>query len=158
MTIYACVRNTRVVWIGTSPPAECPRGSELFRDDEVEIVDPERSLRHRLTVVLRSWLSIPGVMAVLVVTSLFWVRAGWGLDGSLRVRWLLVPVLAFLAAACVAGPGNWFAKEPWEGPSIISLGKRDAVTLLDLVGMTIAALAAALAVWLVASQWGRRQR
>lgn len=136
-TLYACVRNSRVLWVGANAPAGCPRDSDLIRDEEVEIIDPDRSLGHRLTLLLRSQLSIPGVMAVLVVASLFWLRAGWRLSGSLRVRWFLMPLLAFVAAACVAGPGHWFPKEPYEGPSVIPLGTGDAVTVLDLVGLEI---------------------
>lgn len=124
-------------------------------DRDVEIVDPERSIGHRLTVLLRSRLSIQGVMVVLVVAGLLWVRVGWHLGGTVRVRWFLVPLLAFVAAACVAGLGHWFPKKPYEGPSVISLGTRDAITLIDLVGLTIAALTVVLALRLAPYRWRR---
>ena len=144
-TYYVCVLNHRVVWYGETQPNRCPRDTDMVRANFIK-VDEDHSIGHRLTLFLRRWLSIPGVMTILVVASLLWLFAGSSLGGWLYVQWLLVPLLAFAAAACVAGPGHWFAKEPWEGPSVISLGTGDAITVLDLVGLTLGALAIALAI------------
>lgn len=155
VTYYACLRNNRSIWLGTALPESCPSGTNLVQAD-MKVVDPDHSIGHRLTVFLRRWLSIPGVMAVLVVASLFWVLAGLRLRGWLFMWWLLVPPLAFVAAVCVAGPGRWFPKEPWEGPSVISLGTGDAITVLDLVGLAIGAVTVALAIRLATLRWHNR--
>jgi hypothetical protein len=154
--IYACLRGEQVVWWGLESPEQCPRGSEPFVDPEVQIGDPDRSIGHRLTLVLRRWLSIPGVMVALTLASLGWLWAGWKLAGAVSLRWLLVPILLLVAATCVAGPGHWFAKEPFEGPSIISLGTGDAITALDLVGLSLAMFAIALAIRLTSDRWPRQ--
>ena len=144
VTYYTCVRNGRLAWVGTTPPERCPRGSEFTRTSS-ELVDPNHTPGHKLTVFLRRWLSIPGVMMMLTVASLLWLTTWRQLARSRTVEWLLVPLLAFSAAACVAGPGHWFPKEPWEGPSVISLGAGDAVTVLDLIGFALAAASVTLA-------------
>lgn len=149
VTIFACVRGEQVVSWRTDHPKRCPTGSQLVVDPEFEIPDPDHSFGHRLTIVLRSWLSIPAVMVVLALVSLGWLWAGRKLAGSLRLSWILVPALLLVAATCIAGPGHWFPKEPYEGPSVVSLGTRDAITVLDLVGFTVAALSLALAIHLV---------
>jgi hypothetical protein len=155
LTYYVCLLNNEVIWYDETQPDRCPRHTEMIRADFVK-VDEDHSAGHRLTVFLRSWLSIPGVMTILVVASLLWLFAGWRLGGWRYVQWLLVPLLAFAAAACVAGPGHWFAKEPWEGPSVISLGTGDAITVLDLVGLTLGALAVVLAIRLATLRWRYR--
>jgi hypothetical protein len=156
IAMYACVRGEQVVWWGMESPEQCPSGSKPFVDPEVQIGDPDRSVGHRMTLVLRRWLSIPGVMVALTLVSIGWLWAGWKLAGSVSLRWLLVPILLLAAATCIAGPGHWFAKEPFEGPSVISLGSGDAVTILDLVGLTLAILAIALATWLTFNRWPRQ--
>ena len=89
-------------------------------------------------------------MIVLCVATVIWVLAGWHIEGVLALAgWVSVPVLAFVAAACIAGPGHWFPKEPYEGPSVIPLGNADAITVLDLVGLVLATDAVLLAVRLV---------
>jgi hypothetical protein len=128
----------------------------LVVDPEFEIPDPDHSFGHRLTIVLRSWLSIPAVMVLLVLASLGWLWAGRRLAGKRRLRWLLVPALLLVAATCIAGPGHWFPKKPYEGPSVISLGTRDAITALDLVGFTLSALSLALAIHLTSDLWRHR--
>jgi hypothetical protein len=146
--IYACVQGQHIVWWGPDRPERCPTGSELVYDPDVTLVDQDKSIGHRLTVVLRNWLSIPGVMATFALASCLWLVAGWKLHDTLPVSWLLVPLLLLVTAVCVAGPGHWFPKEPYEGPSIVPLGTRDALTALDLVGMTIGAFAAGLGIYL----------
>lgn len=143
--IYACVQGPQVVWWGSDRPEGCPAGSELIYDPDVLVIDQNESVGHRLTVVLRSWLSIPGVMATLAVASCGWILLGYRLHGALSTDWLLVPLLLLIAATFVAGPGHWFPKEPYEGPSVISLGTHDAVTALDLAGFALAGLALVLA-------------
>lgn len=155
LTYYVCLLNNDVIWYGETQPNRCPRNTDMVRADFIK-VDEDHSIGHRLTLFLRSWLSIPGVMTILVIASLLWLFAGWSLGGWLYVQWLLVPLLAFAAAACVAGPGHWFAKEPWEGPSLISLGTGDAITALDLVGLTLGVLAIALAIRLATLRWRYR--
>ena len=146
---FACYRNGEVTQFGRTRPTTCPLGSQVIRRDIVVEGRIEATGR-RLTSALRSRLTIPDAMIVLCIATVIWVLAGWNIEGVLVLAgWVSVPVLAFVAAACVAGPGHWFPKEPYEGPSVIPLGNADAITALDLVGLSLATGAVLLAVRLV---------
>lgn len=149
VTYYACVKDKEVLYFGRRNPTSCPEGSVMAQGD-VEVDGPVENAGRRITAQLRSHLTIPDVMIALSAASLLWILAGWNIDGTwLLLAWVAVPFSAVAAAACVAGPGHWFPKEPYEGPSVIPLGRSDAITVLDLVGFGIAALTLLSAILLV---------
>ncbi len=90
-----------------------------------------------------------GALAVLVIAGLGWALAGRGMRGRRLALWLAVPVLVFVAALCIVGPGPLFPKGPHQGPTLVPLGTHHAVTGLDLVGLACLATAIALGTWLV---------
>jgi hypothetical protein len=148
-TYYVCYANGVVSNVGRAVPESCPEGGVVIRG-VAQVDGPVASLSRRATALLHDYLTIPDVMIALSVAILAWIIAGWRIhETRLLLAWASVPVGAVVAATCVAGPGHWFSKQPYEGPSIIPLGPDDAVTALDLVGIAIAVLTLLLAIWLV---------
>lgn len=99
--------------------------------------------------VLKSSLSVRGVITVLAAFSIIWLLAGVRLRGRLLAGWLVVPVLIGVACFCVAGQEHLFPDRSFEGPHLIRLGNADAITLTDLIGVTVAGIALVLALALV---------
>ena len=96
---------------------------------------------------IRSSLDLLVLLAALC--ALAWLLAARGLSGARRVLWSLVPMLLFAAAVCWIGPGRLFPKQPFEGPTLLKVSHNHALTLLDVPGLLWAAVAIALAGWLL---------
>jgi hypothetical protein len=96
---------------------------------------------------------LAALLALGALACAAWLLGLRGLDGPRRRQWVAVPALLLVAVACLAGPGRLFPKVPWEGPNLVTLSSRHALTLLDVPGLLCAALALALAARLLA---GRR--
>ncbi len=56
-----------------------------------------------------------------------------------------MPALTGAALPCLLGPGRLFPKEPYEGPIVLQVSGRHALTALDLPGLACAA--AGLLLW-----------
>lgn len=126
-------------------------GSRLAPDPAVE-----RIARYGAWL-LKAWFSVPGVLIVLGVLGITWLVAARGVPGRLLPLWLLAPALWVVACLCIAGPGRLIPKEPFEGPVILRLARKDAVTALDLVGLACAALATLLAGGLLVWRLARKR-
>jgi len=94
---------------------------------------------------LKATLSVREVVAVLSVASVVWLAAGVTLRGRMLVAWLLVPVLVALACFCIAGQEHLFPNRSFEGPHLIRIRDGDAITLSDLIGVALGAIAFLLA-------------
>ncbi len=75
-----------------------------------------------------------------------WLLAGWGLRGRRLALWCAVPVLVDVELVCLRGPGHLFPKEPFEGPILVTVSRRHALTALDLLGLTCAGAAGLIGV------------
>lgn len=89
------------------------------------------------------------VAAVLAIMMLAWVIAGIRLRGGALVLWLLVPAFTVAGSICVAGPGRLFSKRDHEGRVVFVIARKDAVTMLDVVGLGLAAAGILLALALI---------
>src|SRR6187397_777450 len=89
-------------------------------------LDPRvQRIAEHLAWILKARLTVPLVAGVIAVGMLVWVIAGVRLRGMTHLLWLLVPVLALVASAAVAGPGRLFSKKAHEGKSVILLTRKD---------------------------------
>ena len=91
------------------------------------------------------------------LAAIGWLLGGRGLAGTRRVLWALVPALAVGALVAWAGPGRLFPKIPYEGPILLPLSRNHAVTLLDVLGLACACVAAALGGWLLRERLAARR-
>lgn len=94
----------------------------------------------------------PMLLAAGCVPVLAWLLCGRGLRGGWLALWLLVPEVLLLALLCFLGPGHLFPKNPFEGPVLVEVSRRHALTALDLIGLAYTGLAALLGAGLV---WAR---
>jgi hypothetical protein len=153
-TYYACLRDGRFTRISRQPPRRCPPGAAVVTWEQSQEGATYPALRW-ITGVLRTYLTVRGVMLSYAIATVAWLIAGRSLRTWAALRWHMVPVLLLLAAICIAGPGRWFPKDPWEGPSVIPLSRKDAITVLDLIGILIGACAAYMAVTQLGERWFR---
>lgn len=156
VTYYGCYLDGEIVSASRYGPRPCKRNATPVIWQEK--MSRFQSFSSRAVWFVRGHLSIPGVVAIMGVATLVWFAAGRSLRGMTAVGWYAVPVLLFIAAACVAGPGHWFPKQPYEGPTIITLARKDAITALDIVGFVIAGAASVLAGWLLLARLQRNRR
>ncbi len=113
-------------------------------------LDPRlQQFAQRIVWTLKGRLSVPVVAALIAIVMLAWAIAGLRLRGGALLLWMLVPVLAFASAVCVAGPGRLFNKEEYEGRVVIEIARKDAVTMLDVVGLGLATMGVLLALALI---------
>jgi hypothetical protein len=113
-------------------------------------LDPRiQRITQRVAWILKGRLSVPMVAALIVITMLAWAIAGLRLRGGALLLWMLVPVLTIAASICVAGPGRLFNKEEYEGRVVIEIARKDAVTMLDVVGLGLAVTGVLLALALI---------
>jgi ABC-type glycerol-3-phosphate transport system permease component len=113
-------------------------------------LDPRlQQFAQRVVWTLKGRLSVPMVAALIAIAMLAWAIAGLRLRGGALLLWMFVPVLAFAASVCVAGPGRLFNKEEYEGRVVFEIARKDAVTMLDVVGLGLAAAGMLLALVLV---------
>lgn len=106
-------------------------------------------MRIELSTLLKNWVSVPASLSLLLLLSVGWMFLSRRLDGSDRALWRLVPLLIVGGVLCIAAPGYLIPKRPYEGRSIIVLGPHDAITVLDLFGVTLATAGVLLGVALV---------
>ncbi len=99
---------------------------------------------------LKDQLSVPVVAALIAAGLLAWLIAGIRLRGKVLLLWLLVPLFTVAAAICIAGPGRLFNKRGHEGRVVFLINPSDAVTTLDVIGLTLATTGALLALALLA--------
>ena len=91
----------------------------------------------------------PVLLMASVVLAAAWLLAGWGLRGRRLALWCAVPVLAGVALVFILGPGRLFPKEPYEGPILVEVSERHALTALDQPGLACGGAAGLLGAWLV---------
>ncbi len=94
-------------------------------------------------------------MTVLVVCGVVWLASGWRLRGRLLAYWLLVPILVAVASFCVAGQEHLLPDRSFERPHLLRFGDGDALTLTDVIGVSLGGVAVLLALMLV---WQRQKR
>jgi hypothetical protein len=123
-------------------------------------LDPRvHRVAQRIAWILKGRLNVPMVAAIAGIAMLIWIVAGFRLRGMQLVLWMLVPLFGFAASICVAGPGRLFDKRAHEGRVVVLLARKDAVTMLDVVGLSLAAAGILLALVLIGWRFnaGRRE-
>jgi hypothetical protein len=125
----------------------------LFSTGPTELA---RETISRVAWLLKGHLSVSGAVALIVVFCLAWLTAafiGQRVSGVVLVTWLLVPLFLIAAGVCIGGPGHWFAKSTFEGPTVFTIARKDGITALDLVGATFMLLSLLSASLAVALRW-----
>jgi hypothetical protein len=98
---------------------------------------------------LKSTLSAREVVMVLAAGGVVWIVSGLTLRGRMLAGWLLVPALVAIACFCIAGQEHLLPNYSFEGPHLIHVGHKDSITLTDLIGLALAAVACLLALLLI---------
>ncbi len=103
----------------------------------------------KITLVLKAQLSVSAVAVVVGLAMLIWVALGINQRGIFLLLWLTVPLYLVAASVCIGGPGRLFDKQKYEGRVVLQITRTDAVTMLDVVGVGFACVAAVLACLLI---------
>lgn len=113
-------------------------------------VDPQiHRVAQKVTWILKAHLSVPIVMAIVAFGMAGWLLSGLRLRGIQLWLWLLVPPIFLAASACVAGPGRPFPKDDYEGRVVFQIARKEALTILDVVGLGLATTGTLLALALI---------
>jgi len=122
----------------------------------LSVTDVFREVMTRLAWIVKGNLSVAGGAIVVAIGCLIWLAAavaGGRPRGMVLLVWLIVPLFIIVAAVCIGGPGRFFPKEPYEGPTVIQFAPKDGVTALDVAGGFSLFAAYILALAAIAARW-----
>ena len=119
--------------------------------------DPLRDALERGAQYLKWHFSRDMILAVGIIIVLAWLTVGGmgRVRGWALVAWLSVPIFLLVGVVSITGPGWLFPKEALEGPTIFTLARKDGVTVLDLVALSVIALGMLVAIVTVVVVWPR---